>query len=158
MRIKGNENSAADLCRPGSMNTNERPTPVLQTGLDLFYLPYWTSIFFFLTHCSCVSMTSGSLWFPVHRSLIKPSNQRVIHNFICSSGTWGHFPTSLKSMRVSFWKGHNSPSAAGVGVTDAKWAIYRFLVEGEYCVESFQAPYWGYMTPRGLICARWYFW
>ena len=53
---------------------------------------------------SYVSMTSGSLLFPVHRSLIKPSNEGVMHNFICSSGTWGHFLTSLKSMIVSFWK------------------------------------------------------
>lgn len=60
-------------------------------------------LFFILPH-SFVSMTSGSLLFPVHRSLIKPSNEEVMHNFICSSSTWGHFLTSLKSMIVSFWK------------------------------------------------------
>lgn len=61
-------------------------------------------LFFCIFPHSYVSMTSGSLLFPVHRSLIKPSNEEVMHNFICSSSTWGHFLTSLKSMIVSFWK------------------------------------------------------
>lgn len=111
----------------------------------LFYLP-----------SSYVSMASGFLLFPVHRSLIKPSNEEVMHNFICSTGTWGHFLISLKSMMVSFWKAIILLSAAGAEVTDAKWAIYRFLVERAYCVESFQTSYWGNLTPRGFICSRWY--
>lgn len=67
---------------------------------------FFSIIFFFMIILprSFVSMTSGSLLFPVHRSLIKPSNEEVMHNFICSSSTWGHFLTSLKSMIVSFWK------------------------------------------------------
>lgn len=69
--------------------------------VGFFFFP---SPFFFYLSCSYVSMTSGSLLFPVHRSLIKPSNEEVMHNFICSSATWGHFLTSLKSMIVSFWK------------------------------------------------------
>ena len=73
------------------------------TRWDFFFFPLLFFFFFYLS-CSYVSMTSGSLLFPVHRSLIKPSNEEVMHNFICSSATWGHFLTSLKSMIVSFWK------------------------------------------------------
>lgn len=86
-------------------------------------------------------MTSGSLLSPVHRSLIKASNEEVMHNFICSSSTSGTFSYFTKIYDSFLLKGHNSPSVAGIGVTDAKWAIYRFLVEGEYCVESFETSH-----------------
>lgn len=99
---------------------------------------------------SYFSVTSGSLLFPVHRSLIKASNEEVMHNFICSSSTSGTFSYFTKIYDGFLLKGHNSPPVAGIRVTDAKWAIYRFLVEGEYCVEWFQASHSGHLTPRGF--------
>lgn len=75
-----------------------------KTGYVALWNFFFHYLFFIILPHSFVSMTSGSLLFPVHRSLIKPSNEEVMHNFICSSSTWGHFLTSLKSMIVSFWK------------------------------------------------------
>lgn len=123
-----------------------------------FFFPPTSSSFIIIFPHSYVSMTSGSLLSPVHRSLIKASNEEVMHNFISSSSTSGTFSYFTKIYDSFLLKGHNSPSVAGIGVTDAKWAIYRFLVEGEYCVESFQTSHWGYLTPHGLICSRWYVW
>lgn len=99
---------------------------------------------------SYLSVTSGSLLFPVHRSLIKASNEEVMHNFICSSSTSGTFSYFTKIYDGFLLKGHNSPPVAGIGVTDAKWAIYRFLVEGEYGVEWFQASHSGHLALRGF--------
>lgn len=73
-----------------------------------------------------------------------------MHNFICSGSTSGTFSYFTKIYDGFLLKGHNSPPVAGVGVTDAKLAIYRFLVEGEYCVEWFRASHSGHLTPRGF--------
>lgn len=72
------------------------------------------NLFFYLPG-SYVSMTSGFLLFPVHRSLIKSSNEEVMHNFICSGSSSGHFLTSLKSMIVSFWKAIILPQQQALG-------------------------------------------
>lgn len=138
------------------------PHSCISTVLDVrlcgVFFPPTSSSFIIIFPHSYVSMTSGSLLSPVHRSLIKASNEEVMHNFICSSSTSGTFSYFTKIYDSFLLKGHNSPSVAGIGVTDAKWAIFRFLVEREYCVESFQTSHWGYLTPHGLICSRWYVW
>lgn len=77
-----------------------------------------------------------------------------MHNFICSGSTSGTFSYFAKIYDGFLLKGHISPPVAGVGVTDAKWAIYRFLVEGEQCAEWFQASHSGHLTPHALICFR----
>lgn len=102
----------------------------------LFVLRHLCFLIIIFPH-SHLAVTSGSLLFPVHRSLIKASNEEVMHNFICSSSTSGTFSYFTKIYDGFLLKGHNSPPVAGIGVTDAKWAIYRFLVEGEYCAEWF---------------------
>jgi len=144
MRRRNHSPSCVCLCVCVCVNDkdNWRVLSCVPTVLWIFFHP---SSFFW-----------GSLLLPVHISLIKPSTEELMHNFIRSSSTWGHFLTSLKIYDSFLSKDHNSRSVAGVGVTDAKWAIYRFLVEGEFCVESFQNSYAGYLTPRGFICSPWY--
>lgn len=150
--MNSNEGQVSGAGR-ATQRTKEKERNSSITG-RLFVLWHLFSLIFIFPH-SYSSVTSGSLLFPVHRSLIKASNEEVMHNFICSSSTSGTFSYFTKIYDGFLLKGHNSPPVAGVGVTDAKWAIYRFLVEGEYCAEWFQASHSGHLTPRGLICFRW---